>query len=158
MSVPVVCVEPVRSDAFDSGGADYADGVAVDLSGRGGHSSEEWARVALEDMPVALRWFVMVGWRLVLRLRLGPRGAPDYVLGWKILRRVDDETVLELQSSFLTAHLVFRRDATRLAWSTFVDYDRRIASFVWPPVSFLHRRIVPYALRRAASRLSAPAS
>jgi hypothetical protein len=156
LRAPAVRVEPLGSDAFDDRTAGYANGVAIDLADRSGHSTEEWARAALEDMPLALRWFVVAGWRLVLLLRLGPRNTPDYVLGWKIVRRAVDETVLEVRSPILTAHLVFRSDQSCLVWSTFVHYDRRLASFVWPPVSLLHRRIVPYALRRAASRLGPP--
>ena len=146
-------VDAVGSSAFDADRADYTDGFALERGRADAASSERWARASLEDAPLALRWFIIAGWRIVLRLRLGPRPSPDYVLGWKIIGRAPEETVLELRSSFLTAHLVFRLDGQRVIWSTFVQYDRRLAGFVWPPVSLLHRRIVPFALRGAASRL-----
>ena len=150
---PVVRVAPVASEVFDSESADYADGFAIDTPDPNPRSTEQWARASLEQAPVALRWLIVAGWRFVLRLRLGPRQSPDHILGWKIIRRQPEATVLELRSSFLTAHLVFRRAETRLSWSTFVRYDRRTAAFVWPPVSLLHRRIVPLALQLAAKRI-----
>jgi hypothetical protein len=151
----VVRVPAVTSDAFNADHADYVDGVAIECRDPDPRSTEQWARASLEDAPVALRWFIVAGWRLVLRLRLGPRHSPDHVLGWRIIRRLPEETVLEARSGLLTAHLVFRRQATRLVWSTVVHYNQRVARFVWPPVSLLHRRIVPFALRTAARRLSA---
>ncbi|MHB8463814.1 MAG: hypothetical protein ACYDH6_21625 [Acidimicrobiales bacterium] len=144
----------MASDVFDADSADYCDGVAIDTHDPNPPGTEQWARASLEDAPLALRWFIVAGWRYILRLRLGPRHSLDHILGWRIVRRLPDETVLELRSNSLSAHLVFRRDGTRIAWSTFVHYDRRIAAFVWPPVSLVHRRIVPLALRLATSRIS----
>jgi hypothetical protein len=33
-----------------------------------------------------------------------------------------------------------------------VRYDKRIAAVLWPPVSILHRQILPRLLRHAAAR------
>ena len=153
VSPPAVRVAPVASEVFDSDSADYADGFAIDTRDPTSPSTEQWARASLEQAPVALRWLIVVGWRFVLRLRLGPRQSPDHILGWKIIRRQPEDTVLELRSKFLTAHLVSRRAETHLSWSTFVRYDRRTAAFVWPPVSLVHRRTVPLALQLAAKRI-----
>jgi hypothetical protein len=151
-AVDVSRTPAVASDSFDADTANYSYGIALALPHNDAHSTEQWARVCLEQLPVALRWCVIAGWRFVLGLRLGPRPSPDHVLGWKVIRRLRDETVLEVRSAFLTAHLVFRRDGTRLVWSTFVHYDRWIAAFIWPPVSYFHGPIVAYALRTAALR------
>jgi hypothetical protein len=97
---------------------------------------------------------MVAGWRFVLGLRLGPRHSPDHVLGWRIIRCLRDETVVELESAFLTAHNVFRRDGTSLVWSTFVQYDRPLAALVWRPTSLLHCPLARSALRRARSRHS----
>ena len=140
------------SDAIDANRVDYSDAFAVPVGDSDGRSTEDWARASLEGAPIGLRWFIVAGWRFVLGLRIGPRQAADHVLGWQITCRLPAETVLELRSRFLKAHLVFHRDAERLVWSTFVEYDHRIAAVIWPPVSLLHRRIVPYTLRRAATR------
>jgi len=148
-----VPVRATTSGSFDAD-SDYCGGFAIDLPSRNEGSTEQWARTILEGAPVALRWFIVAGWRFVLGLRLGPRHSTEHILGWRITRRLHDETVLEVRSAFLTAHLVFDRDGSRLVWSTFVRYDRRIAALIWPPVSLLHRRIVPYTLARAAPRVS----
>lgn len=148
----------VASDAFDADAAEYADGVELEVPADDTRPAEQWARLGLEQTPTALRWFIVAGWRLVLGLRLGPRHSTEHVLGWKIIRDRDEEVVLESRSAFLTAHLVFRRDGTRLTWSTFVHYDQRIAAVIWLPVSLLHRRIVPYALGNAASRANRSAT
>jgi Protein of unknown function (DUF2867) len=137
---------------FDADSTDYSDGFTIEVLDSDKRSAEQWARSALEGAPAALRLFITAGWQWVLRLELGPSHSSDHVLGWKITQRLPGETVLELRSAFLTAHLVFHRDATRLVWMTFVDYEQPMAAIIWPPVSLLHRRIVPYALRRAAAR------
>jgi hypothetical protein len=38
-----------------------------------------------------------------------------------------------------------------LTQSTLVRYDRPIAAVIWPPVSIIHRQIVPRLLRHAAA-------
>jgi hypothetical protein len=149
-----VRVRATGSDAFDADSADWSCGFSVEVPSRDERSPEEWARAIWEDAPVAMRWLTVAGWRFVLGLRLGPRHSPDHVLGWRIIRRVRDETVVELESVFLTAHNVFRRDGTSLLWSTFVQYDRPIAALIWRPASLLHRSLARYALRRAGSRHS----
>jgi hypothetical protein len=150
-----VAVQPPALGSFDTDGANYAVGFAIEVPSGDERSTEQWARAILEDAPVVLRVFIVAGWRFVLGLRLGPRHSPDHVLGWKVTARLPGETVLESRSAFMTARLVFHRDGTHLVWATFVHYSRPIAGLIWPPVSLLHRRIVPYALRRAASDLSA---
>lgn len=96
-----------------------------------------------------MRALMLVGWRQVLRLRLGPRSSADHILGWAIVDRRPDETVCQLRSSFLEAYNTFRLDGERLVWSTFVYYERPIARLIWPPASVMHRLLVPLALRRA---------
>ena len=129
---------------------DFACGYEIDVAPADDRSAEQWARAAWEGAPAPLRWFIVTGWRLVLRLRLGPRPSPDHILGWKILERRADETVCQLRSSFLNAYNTFRRVEDRLVWSTFVIYDRPIAKVIWPPVSLLHRPLVRVALRQAS--------
>ena len=128
---------------------DYTDAFAADISAATPRSPEQWARATFEDAPVAMRWFLLVGWRAVLGLRLGPPHSPDHVHGWRILDRATNSVTLELRSWFLTCHLVFWLDGTTLVFATSVRYERRIGAVVWPPVSVIHRRAVPYVLRHA---------
>jgi len=93
---------------------------------------------------------MLAGWRLVLRLRLGPQHSPDHILGWRIVDRSPDETVCQLRSGFLNAHNVFRRTDGTLVWSTLVSYEQPLGRVIWPPASLLHRLLVRVALRRAA--------
>src|SRR5204863_311929 len=111
-------------------GADFACAYEVAVAPDDLRSSEEWGRAAWENSPAALRWFMLVGWRLVLRLRLGPRSSPDQILGWRIVSRESDETVCHLRSSFLDAHNTFRKLDDQLVWSTFVRCERPVASVV----------------------------
>jgi hypothetical protein len=124
------------------------DAFAIDLA-LAAPSAEGWARSVFEGAPVAVRWFVVVGWRLGLGLRLGPR-TPEHVLGWRITGRGANSLTLEQQSWMLTAQLVCWTSNQRSMHATFVRYDRPAARWLWPPVSLLHRRIVPYLLLRAA--------
>ncbi len=135
-------------------GADSVVAFSIDVSHGDDRSAEQWARAAFEGAPTGLRWLMVAGWRLALGLRLGPLGSADHILGWSIAGRNQDETVLESRSSFVSAQNVFRREGTRLVWSTVVHYDRPIAKLIWPPVALLHCRIAPYTLRRAANSWS----
>lgn len=139
--------------SFDTAaqGADFACAYEIDVVPNDGRSSEEWAREAWEGAPVVLRWFMLAGWRVVLGLRLGPRPSPEHILGWRIVHQPADETVCHLRSGFLDAYNSFRRIDDRLAWSTFVTYERPVARVLWPPTSLVHRAVVRVALRRVAS-------
>ena len=129
---------------------DFACAYEIEVAPGDARSPEQWAQAAWEGAPDLLRWFILAGWRFVLRLRLGPRPSPDHIKGWHISERRADETVCQLRSSFLNAYNTFRRIEGRLVWSTFVIYDRPIAKVIWPPVSLFHRRLVRVALRRAS--------
>ena len=133
---------------------DYTDAFEVDLSGAKPRSPEQWARATFEDAPVAMRWFLLVSWRAGLGLRLGPLHSPGHVHGWRIAGRATGSVVLELFSWFLTCHLVFWLDDTKLVFSSSIRYERTIGAVIWPPVSIIHRRVAPYLLRRAVYRAS----
>jgi Protein of unknown function (DUF2867) len=129
--------------------ADYTDAFDADTTGAEARSPEQWARATFDDAPVAMRWFLLAGWRAVLGLRFGPLRSPDHILGWHVLDRTASSVVLELRSWFLTCHLVFWTSDTRLVFSSSIRYERKIGRVVWPPVSIIHRRVVPYLLRHA---------
>jgi hypothetical protein len=132
--------------------ADFACAYDAHIGPSDNRTAEEWARAAWEGAPAPLRWFMLVGWRVVLGLRLGPRPSPEHILGWRITTRAPDLVVCELESRMLRASNTFERIDERLVWSTFVTYTRPIAHVIWPPVSLLHRPLVRLALRHAASR------
>lgn len=131
--------------------ADFACAYEVAVAPADGRSAEEWARAAWEGASAPLRWVIVAGWRLVLGLRLGPRGSPDHILGWRIVERPVDEVVCQA-SGVLTAINAFRRVDGRFVWSTFARYEGRSGRLIWPPVSVLHRLLVRVALREPHAR------
>jgi len=131
---------------------DYGAAFEVTVVGAQARSAEEWAQVTFEDAPPALRWLVVLGWKTILGLRLGPRRSPDHVLGWRIQSKDPDRIVLEVSSALLTAHKVVWVDASRLTVATFIRYDRRWARVVWSAVAPVHHRTEPLLLTYAASR------
>jgi hypothetical protein len=133
----------------DSIAYDYTVSFQAPLIAGDGRSPEQMARAIFEGASQPVRWFLVLGWRSVVGLRLGPRSSSEHVLGWAILGREPDSVTLGLSSWFLTARLVVSTDPSRVTHSTYVLYDRPIAAVIWPPVSLLHRQIVPRLLRRA---------
>jgi hypothetical protein len=141
---------PTTSFTAASQGPDFACAYEVAVAPDDHRSAEQWARAAWEEAPLPMRWFLLAGWRLVLRLPVGPRHSPDHVLGWNVVVREPEETVCELSSRFLGAYNTFRLVDGRLVWSTFVTYRRPIARVMWAPAALLHRPLVRLSLRRAA--------
>jgi Protein of unknown function (DUF2867) len=131
---------------------DYTDAFEADTSSAKPQSPEQWARATFEGAPVAMRWFLLASWRAGLGLRLGPRHSPDHVLGWHIFDRATNSVTLEVHSWLLACHLVFWLEDTKLVFSSSIRYKGKIGAVVWPPVSSLHRRIVPYVLKHAVHR------
>jgi hypothetical protein len=131
---------------------DYTDHFEAPITAARDRTPEQWARAVFEDAPGPLRGLFASSFRYGLGLRLGPRTSPEHVLGWEIVDRQPDSITLESRSWFLTSRLVFRAEGSCLTQSTLVHYDRRIATVLWPPVSILHRQIVPRLLARAGSR------
>jgi hypothetical protein len=135
---------------------DYDDCFAAPRAAADDRTPEQWARAVFEDAPRPVRWFLVGGFRYGLGLRLGPWPSPGHVLGWAIIDRSLESVTIESRSWCLTSRLVFRTEPSRVTYSTYVRYDRRIAAIVWPPVSILHRQVVPRMLRHAARRAQAP--
>lgn len=146
----VRATSPPPGSAIDAAGHDFVCAYEIPVPAGDERSSEEWARAVWEGAPAPLRWFMIVGWRFVLRLRLGPRHSQDHILGWRIVDSDADETVCRLGSRSLEACNVFRRAEGTFVWSTFVSYERPAARVIWPPVSLIHRLLVRVSLRRGA--------
>ncbi|GII75454.1 hypothetical protein Sru01_04360 [Sphaerisporangium rufum] len=129
---------------------DYADHFVLPTDAAA--TAERWARVMFGDRPDAVELFL---WRGLLGLRLGRTVSADTVAGWRIGERGDGWIRLEATSWFLAADLVVQATGDSVALGTFLRYDRRPAHLLWPPLSLLHRRLVPGVLRKAASRIEA---
>ena len=110
----------------------------------------------LEGAPRPVRWFLRVGSMVGLGLRLGPDQSQEHVLGWPIVTRRPDLVVIEQHSSLVAARQVFWLNSDQLIQSTLYEYQRHLASWVWPPVSVIHRRLIPYLIGRAARTKALP--
>jgi hypothetical protein len=130
---------------------DYTDFFTATASKPTDKSPEEWVHAVFESAPAIVRLVVPFAQRLVLGLRLERGSSPDHPLGWKIADRGDGWVRMEAASWFMTAHIVSQVDEGRGSLATFVRYDRRIAAFVWPPVSILHRWVGLLLMRRAVT-------
>jgi hypothetical protein len=131
---------------------DYAD--LFILSTDIGATPEQWARAMFGNVPSRAEVLI---WRVLLGLRLAAGRSPATVAGWRICGRGPDWIRLETASWFLTANLVVQTAGGRVSLATFLRYDRYPGRWVWPPLSAIHRRLVPRVLLGAARRLLLPA-
>jgi hypothetical protein len=130
---------------------DYRDAFEVPTLSMDTRTPEQWAHAVFESAPRPVRWFLLLGWRGVLGLRLGPRPSSDHVLGWRIASTEPDAVHLELRSAFMTAQLILRVASSTAVLTTNVYYTRRLARPLWAAVGLIHRHMIPYLLGRAAS-------
>jgi hypothetical protein len=130
---------------------DYIDAFEVPISSTNTSTPEQWARAVFENAPRPVRWFLLLGWRGVLGLRLGPRPSSDHVLGWRIVETSPEAVRLELRSAFMTAQLILRVASSTAVLTTNVYYTQRLAHPLWAAVGLIHRQMIPYLLGRAAS-------
>jgi hypothetical protein len=130
---------------------DYRDAFEVPTDRTDTRTPEQWARAVFEGAPRKSRWFLLLGWRGVLGLRLGPRPSSSHVLGWRIVETSPEAVRLELRSALMTAHLILRVASSTAVLTTHVYYTRRLAHLLWAAVGPIHRQMIPYLLGRAAS-------
>src|SRR5581483_9101864 len=123
---------------------DYMDAFEVSKLGTDTRTSEQWMRAVFESAPHPVRWFLLLGWRWVLGLRLGPRPSPDHVLGWRIVSTEPDSIHLELSSALMVARLSLRVASSTTIWITSVHYTRSLARPIWTAVGLIHRQMIPY--------------
>ncbi len=138
--------------------ADYADIVTATVDETPA-DPYQFVQAMLKTLPRGLLVFIAFVQRVFLGLRLKLAPSPDRLLGWKITDRGENWIRIEAASWFLTGHVVMHADDGQLSFASFIRYDRRLAAFVWPPVSLIHRQVA-LALVRSAIRAqrSRPAS
>ena len=131
------------------GGWSHTGSVAIDPPA--GTDRLAVCRDVLTGAPRAFRWFLSVGWGLLL-LDLRRRD-PSRVLGWRVVDREPDRLVLQATSRLgLRSTLVFTARNGRLSFDTAIDYLSRLGRLIWLPVAPIHRLSVGFLLRRAARR------
>lgn len=130
--------------------SDYADIVTATVD-ETPTDPDEFVQAVLKTLPRGLVLFIPFVQRVFLGLRLELRPSPDRLLGWKIAERGENWIRIEAASWFLTGHVIMHADEGVLSLASFIRYDRRLAAFVWPPVSLVHRQVA-IALVRSAVR------
>jgi hypothetical protein len=130
--------------------ADYADIVTATVD-ETPTDPDQSVQAMLKTLPRGLVVFIPFVQRVFLGLRLKLRPSPDHLLGWKIAERGENWIRIEAASWFLTGHVVMHVDEGVLSFASFIRYDRRLAAFVWPPISLIHRQVA-LALVRSATR------
>jgi hypothetical protein len=111
--------------------------------------AEQWARATWEGAPTIVRWFLVLGWRFVLGLRLERRPSPNTVLGWRLTEHTADAVTLEARSGLLAGHNVVIVHDSEVVWTTLIRYERAAARPIWRLVELIHRIVLPYTLTRA---------
>lgn len=128
--------------------ASYADHFT--LATTADATPEQWARAMFGNVPSPGEILI---WRVVLGLRLSRGRSSETVAGWRIDGRGDDWIRLEAASWFLSANLIVRTGDGEVTLRTVVHYDHPVARAVWPPLSAVHRRLIPGVLRNAAIKI-----
>ncbi|WP_100499961.1 DUF2867 domain-containing protein [Geodermatophilus chilensis] len=129
---------------------DYADRFVLATDAEA--TPEQWARAMFGDVPSSAEWVI---WRGLLGLRLSRGRSPATVGGWRVGGRGEDWIRLEAASWFLSADMLVQTAEGRVSWTTCLHHDRRVGQVVWPPLSAVHRRLVPRVLRDAERRIRA---
>jgi hypothetical protein len=132
---------------------DYADAFELRVREPDERSAEQWARCAFEQAPRAARWTVLIAWRTLLRVRMGPRSSPNHIFGCKILASQPDVIHLNVSSRLLRGVIVARRvEPTRMMVTTFVVYRRPApARVVWTIAAPIHRRLARSLMEHACT-------
>jgi hypothetical protein len=128
--------------------ADYADIVTATIDATPAEP-EQVVHATLDGLPRGLRFFTLFVQRVFLGLRVKLRPSPDHLLGWKIADRGENWIRVEAASWFMTGHVVMHVDEGQVSFASFIRYDRRLAAYVWPPVSLIHRQVALTLVRSA---------
>lgn len=144
---------PVAPEPWVQPDYDYADSFELRLAHPDRHSAQEWVRAAREHAAPAVR--ALVGF-VHGRLANSSRSTdPHSVLGWETVSSTHDAFHMQMRGPALRAEIVARRTCdTTATLTTFLFYTRSRTRLLWLLIGPLHRRVVPYLLRRAASHLT----
>ena len=123
--------------------SDYGDIVIATSPYASAKSAQEWAVAFHHGAP---RWLRAL------------TGAPDDVAGM-VIGAGETWVLLEESDSLMTTQYVCQVDGDHVLMAFLMRYERRLARFIWPPVSLLHRRVAITTMRKivtdAEKRLSA---
>ena len=124
----------------------------VEIGSARERTGEQWARAVLEELPLALRVKLLLGWS-ALGLRLGSPVSNRRVLGWHVMHAGPDYALLSAGSRLgLAGELLFKPEGSQLLFATLVRQQGSFARAVWPRIVPQHVRVVRHVLRHASLR------
>ena len=138
-------------DGVATGRVDWSDAARVPtrLSGDG----LTLARACFEQAPGAVRWFLVVGWFLLL-LEGGPRSDGSHVMGWPVEERGATAVCRRRSRLGIDAVLVFTCRSGDVVFASAMSFSNPAARLLWAAVAPVHRWAVRYVLADAARTLS----
>jgi hypothetical protein len=133
----------------DLAGADRALTYELRTDAVTSMTPEQWARGTFEGAPPPVRWFLVLGFKFVLRLKLQSGRSPDLVLGWQMSEEAPDTVILRASSCLIDGYNVATVQDSSVVWTTIVRYKNGLARPIWRMVELVHRIILPYILTHA---------
>jgi hypothetical protein len=97
-SVRQIAVPPAARRISTLGHIDYEDAFVFDTDAARDRTPEQWARLTLEDAPLAIRTALRSGWS-ALGLQGRPTRSGEAVLGWEVRYSTADFALLGAASS-----------------------------------------------------------
>lgn len=148
-------VPQLIATSFARSTADYVVAFALATNHAESRTPVQWARVVFEDAPALLRRCLVLGWRWVLGLKLGPLSSDDHVLGWAISDGdlLPDSTALVAESRLLRAYNTVSVEPSSVTWVTLVHYSSATARVVWALARPIHHLTIRSLLARADPRV-----
>lgn len=132
--------------------ADYTDAFLVRVGSPRARTAEQWARLVVEEAPLAVRLALVAGWRNI-GLKINPSSPPSTVCGWELRYNSADVAVLGADSHIgMPAELLFKREPTALLFATFVAHWSPVARITWSATEATHQLVVQQLLEQAAWR------
>lgn len=123
---------------------DYVDHFMIPHQVKGHATPEQWARAMFGDAPDPTERLL---WSGILGLRLSREASAETIAGWKITGQGEGWVRTFAASWNANAELIIHASHEMVGLATVVRYMRKPAPFLWVPVSFVHRRLVPVLLR-----------
>jgi hypothetical protein len=138
--------------SFARSTASYAAAFAMTSDAAETRTPLQWATVAFDGAPAAVRSCLVFGWMFVLRLKLGPRPSDDHVLGWEVAEGdlVAGSTALLATSRFLRACNIVTVQETTVTWVTLIHYSHPAARPLWWIARPIHHLTIRCLLARAS--------
>ncbi|MCK9893543.1 hypothetical protein [Frankia sp. AgB32] len=82
---------------------DHATAISLPVPAAASHDALTWVRAVFVGAPASMRPALVAGWRVGLRLRLGPIRSAEHVPGWSITENAPARAVLTASSPLMDA-------------------------------------------------------